>query len=89
MTTDNNDPSLGSKLDRSRYRLDNRQDLATLFAQADGMIDPQTGGVVPPIQSSTTFVRDRAYVPLSQDHLYSRDDSDLARLAERILTKAE
>jgi len=85
MTTDNTDPSLGSKPDRSR----NRQDLATLFAQADGMIDPQTGGVVPPIQSSTTFVRDRAYVPLSQDHLYSRDDSDLARLAERILTKSE
>jgi len=67
----------------------NRQELATLFAQADGMIDPQTGGVVPPIQSATTFVRDRAYVPVSQDHLYSRDDSDLARLAERILTKAE
>ncbi|MEM1039308.1 MAG: PLP-dependent transferase [Pseudomonadota bacterium] len=101
MTTDNNDPSWGSTDDQTRdhpdyrqdsrpdNRPDNRPDLATLFAQADGMIDPQTGGVVPPIQSSTTFVRDRAYVPLSQDHLYSRDDSDLARLAERILTRAE
>ncbi len=24
--------------------------LATLFAQADGLVDPQTGGLVPPIQ---------------------------------------
>ena len=64
-------------------------DLDTLFAQADGAIDRLTGGVVPPIQPSTTFVRGPDYAPTSPDHLYSRDDDDLARLAEHILAKAE
>ncbi len=63
--------------------------LATLFAQADGAIDPQTGGVVPPIQPSSTFVRDEDYQPISDGHLYGRDDNDLLRLGEQILTKAE
>ncbi|MEL6967820.1 MAG: PLP-dependent transferase [Pseudomonadota bacterium] len=67
----------------------NAQALATLFAQADSAIDPQTGGIVPPIQSATTFVRDENYVPLSSGHLYSRDDNDLVRLAERILAASE
>ena len=64
-------------------------DLETLFAQADGAIDRLTGGVVPPIQPATTFVRGADYAPTSPDHVYSRDDDDLARLAERILAKAE
>ena len=67
----------------------NSVSLATLFAQANGAIDPQTGGVVPPIQSATTFVRDTDNVPLSPDHVYGRDDNDLVRLGEEILTKAE
>ena len=61
----------------------------TLFAQANGAIDPQTGGVVPPIQPSTTFVRGEDNVPLSPNHLYARDDSDLVRLAEQLLNQAE
>lgn len=61
----------------------------TLFAQADGAIDLQTGGVVPPIQSATTFVRDADNVPLSENNIYARDDSDLVRLGESILSKAE
>lgn len=68
---------------------DHATDLDTLFAQADGAIDRVTGGVVPAIQPSTTFVRGRDYAPTSPDHLYSRDDDDLVRLAERILAKAE
>ncbi|MEM8750682.1 MAG: PLP-dependent transferase [Pseudomonadota bacterium] len=63
--------------------------LDTLMAQAGGTIDPVTGGVVPPIQSSTTFVRDEDYVPFSPDHIYARDQNDLARLAESLLAKAE
>ena len=63
--------------------------LATLFAQADGAIDAHTGGVVPTLQTSTTFVRNAENVPVSPNHLYSRDDSDLVRLAEAILAKAE
>ena len=64
-------------------------DLETLFAQADGAIDRLTGGVVPAIQPSTTFTRGPDYAPTSADHLYSRDDDDLTRLAERILAKSE
>jgi hypothetical protein len=60
----------------------NSPSLATLFAQADGAIDLQTGGVVPPIQSATTFVRDESNELLSPNHLYSRDDNDLVSLAE-------
>lgn len=67
----------------------NAPSLATLFAQADGAIDPQTGGVVPPLQSATTFVRDETNALVSSDHIYARDDNDLVRLAEGVLAKAE
>lgn len=67
----------------------NQSSLDTLFAQANGSIDPQTGGVVPPIQSATTFVRDEDNVPLSPVHIYGRDDNDLVRLGEQMLAKAE
>ena len=67
----------------------NTPSLETLFVQADGAIDPQTGGVVPAIQSATTFVRDEDNVPMSADHIYARDDNDLVRLGERILSAAE
>lgn len=67
----------------------NSPSLDTMFAQADGVIDPQTGGLVPPLQSATTFARDENYELLSPNHIYSRDDSDLARLAETMLAKAE
>ena len=63
--------------------------LATLFAQADGVIDPSNGAVVPAIQPATTFARNEQNQLVSDDHLYSRDDNDLARLAERILAKSE
>ena len=64
-------------------------DLATWFAQAGGAIDPQTGGVTPSVQFSTTFARGQDYAPTSPDHLYSRDQDDLVRLGERLLSKAE
>lgn len=67
----------------------NTPSLATLFAQADGAIDPQTGGLVPPIQSATTFARDENNSLISPNHIYSRDDNDLVRLAEGMLAKAE
>ena len=67
----------------------NLPSLDTLFAQADGAIDPQTGGVVPPLQAATTFVRDENYDLISPNHVYARDHSDLTRLGERMLAKAE
>ena len=48
-----------------------------------------TGGVVPPLQSATTFVRDEGYELLSAEHSYARDQNDLYRLVEGILAKAE
>lgn len=67
----------------------NTPSLETLFAQANGAIDPQTGGVVPPIQAATTYVRDENYELTSPDHLYSRDHNDLVRLGETMLAMAE
>lgn len=66
-----------------------RQRLETLFAQAAGYIDQQTGGVVPAIQPSTTFVRDEQYELLRENNIYARDDNDIVRLAEQILATAE
>ena len=63
--------------------------LDTLFAQADGALDPTTGAVVPSIPFATTFARDEHYDLTSPDHSYARDQNDLFRLAERILTRAE
>lgn len=62
---------------------------ATLAAQAGGVIDVQSGGVVPPIQPSTTFARDRDYAPLNADNIYARDNNDVARQAEAVLAQLE
>lgn len=60
----------------------------TLLAQAGGGIDEVTGGVIHPIQPSTTFVRD----PDNQyrrGHAYARDDSPTGLPAERVLAALE
>lgn len=62
---------------------------ATLAAQAGGVIDLQSGGVVPPIQPSTTFVRGRDYAPLNPDNTYARDHNDAVRHAETVLAGLE
>ncbi len=63
--------------------------LATLFARANEFVDLPTGGVVPPVQPSTTFARDDNYQPLDDSYLYGRDSNNLLRLGEEILAKAE
>jgi cystathionine gamma-synthase len=45
--------------------------IETLIAQAGGAIDPATGGIVPPLQPSTTFARDAGH-DLVGRHVYSR-----------------
>ncbi len=67
----------------------NSRSLDTLFAQANGAIDAQTGGVIPPLQSSTTFVRNENNELTSPDHSYARDQNDLLRLGEEMLAQAE
>lgn len=59
-----------------------------MFAQLSGAIDAPTGGVVPVIQPATTFVHGTNNVPTSPNHLYSRDDDALTRLAESLLYQA-
>jgi cystathionine gamma-synthase len=66
-----------------------RLSAATIAAQAGGYIDQASGGVVPPIQPSTTFVRDRSYVPHVSGNIYARDDSDTVRVAENILAQLD
>lgn len=62
---------------------------ATLAARAGGFVDAGSGGVVPPLQSSTTFIRDENYDPLVAKNIYGRDHNDQVRLAESILAKLE
>ncbi len=62
---------------------------ATIAARAGGYIDLGSGGVVPPLQQSTTFVRDENYQPLVEDNVYGRDQNDQVRLAENVLSQLE
>lgn len=62
---------------------------ATIAAHAGGAIDHQSAGVVPPVQMSTTFMRDKAYGLIRPDNIYARDDSDTVRTAETLLAKLE
>ena len=61
----------------------------TIAAQAGGYVDRASGGVVPPIQPSTTFVRDRDYEPHESGNIYARDDSDTVKEAENILARLD
>ncbi|MEL6573860.1 MAG: aminotransferase class I/II-fold pyridoxal phosphate-dependent enzyme [Pseudomonadota bacterium] len=62
---------------------------ATIAAHAAGAIDRQSAGVVPPIQSSTTFLRDENYDLIRPDNIYLRDDNDNMRLAEEVIRQLE
>ena len=63
--------------------------VATIAAQAGGYIDAASGGVVPPIQPSTTFARDRSYQPRPTGNIYARDDNDVGRIAEALLAQLD
>ncbi len=61
----------------------------TLLAQAGGAIDLASGGVVPPIQPSTTFARGEDYQPINPANTYARDHNDAVRQAEAVLSQLE
>ncbi|MFK5980292.1 MAG: PLP-dependent transferase [Rhizobiaceae bacterium] len=61
----------------------------TIAAQAAGHLDMASGGVVPSLQPSTTFARDKNNALLNSKNLYGRDSNDAVRLAEEILVKLE
>jgi cystathionine gamma-synthase len=62
---------------------------ATIAAQAGGAVDPLSGGVVPPIQPSTTFLRGPDYALVNPANIYSRDNSDIVRVTEGVLADLE
>jgi cystathionine gamma-synthase len=62
---------------------------ATLLAQLGHYIDPATGGLVPPVQPSTTFARDQAYGLVNPAHTYGRDDSPGYPQVEAVLRALE
>ncbi|MEW5423151.1 PLP-dependent aspartate aminotransferase family protein [Amorphus sp. 3PC139-8] len=61
----------------------------TIAAQALGHIDRETGGVVPPLQPSTTFAREGDYRPIRPGNIYARDDAPTVRDAEAIIAALE
>src|SRR6185312_11459927 len=63
-------------------------DIATRVAQALGVFDHATGALVPPVHSSTTYVRDRDY-KLPGSWSYSRPDNPTVEAAEAVLASIE
>jgi cystathionine gamma-synthase len=61
---------------------------ATIAAQAGGVIDGDTGAVVPPIHIATTYIRDpdNAY---SKGYVYGRPDNLTIRQTERVIAELE
>lgn len=66
-----------------------RQHAETIVAQGLHQIDPLTGGIVPSIQPSTTFARDKTYQLTSMDYSYGRDENPTYRTAEQLLAQLE
>jgi cystathionine gamma-synthase len=61
----------------------------TLAAQALHYVDLQTGAIIPPIQPSTTFVRDENYELLAPAHSYGRDENPGYLIVEKLLAELE
>ena len=62
---------------------------ATIAAHAAGAADGATGGVVPPVRLSTTYLRGKDYGLVAEDNSYGRDDSQTVREAEETLRQLE
>jgi len=62
---------------------------ATLLANLGGAHDPATGGLVPPLQPSTTFARRPDYSLTDPACLYARDDAPIYPRIEQLLTELE
>ncbi len=62
---------------------------ATLVAKADDYIDTNTGGITPPIFTSTTYARDDRYHLINESNVYGRDDNPSFVQAEHVLAELE
>ena len=63
-------------------------DIATRVAQALGAVDKATGALVPPVHTSTTYLRDRDY-KLPGPWSYGRPDNPTVEAAEAVLASIE
>ncbi len=61
----------------------------TISAQALHQIDAMTGGLMPAIHPSSTFVRDENYQLINARHSYSRDENPGYAIAEKVLAELE
>jgi cystathionine gamma-synthase len=60
-----------------------------VLAQLGHYVDPATGGLVPPVQPSTTFARDQDYALINPAHTYGRDDAPGYAQVEAVLCALE
>ena len=65
----------------------NERSLETLLAQGARFLDRETGAVVPPIHSATTYARDDRYE--TTGYTYSRDANPTAAHVEEVLAELE
>jgi len=61
----------------------------TLAAQIGHYIDPVSGGVVPPLQPSSTYARNEHYQHTQANTEYSRDDNPTYPIAESLIAQLE
>ena len=66
---------------------DTDRSLETLLAQGGHFIDPETGAIVPPIHTSTTYARDGRYEPIGYE--YSRSGNPTCTQVESVLAELE
>ena len=71
--------------------MDKEKDLSpeTKNAQALRQIDAMTGGLIPAIHPSSTFVRDEKYQLIDARHSYGRDENPGYVVAEKVLAELE
>ena len=71
--------------------MDKKKDLSpeTKNAQALRQIDAMTGGLIPAIHPSSTFVRDEKYQLVDARHSYGRDENPGYVVAEKVLAELE
>ncbi|MBS35648.1 MAG: cystathionine gamma-synthase [Thiotrichales bacterium] len=67
--------------------MDNARSMDTLLAQGGHFVDPQTGAIVPPIHTSTTYARDQDYELIGYG--YSRRDNPTYAQVESVLAELE
>jgi len=61
---------------------------ATKIAQALHYLDPETGAIVPPIQTTATYARDENYTP-RKPYWYKRDGNETTSHAEAMIADLE